>query len=64
MCINYKVFDEDLGINELKIGIGDLFCCELWDVDVWFDYCVLVIFLDGDGLFVEVGVFGFWLKFI
>ncbi|KWD57253.1 SOS response-associated peptidase family protein [Burkholderia cepacia] len=64
MCTNYKAPNEDPGINELKIGIGDLFRRDPWDVDVWPDYRAPAILPDGDGSAVTEAVFGFWPKFM
>ncbi|RBL67824.1 DUF159 family protein, partial [Pseudomonas sp. MWU13-2625] len=64
MCTNYKAPNEDPGINELKIGIGDLFRRAPWDVDVWPDYRAPVVLPDGDGSAVTEAVFGFWPKFM
>ncbi|MBR8283629.1 SOS response-associated peptidase family protein [Burkholderia vietnamiensis] len=64
MCTNYKAPDEDPGINELKIGIGDLYRRDPWEPDVYPDYAAPIAWADGDGLSVVKAVFGFWPKFM
>ncbi|EKS9844489.1 SOS response-associated peptidase family protein [Burkholderia cepacia] len=64
MCTNYKAPDEDPGINELKIGIGDLYRRDPWEPDVYPDYAAPIVWADGDGLVVVKAVFGFWPKFM
>ncbi|KVC52318.1 SOS response-associated peptidase family protein [Burkholderia stagnalis] len=64
MCTNYRAPDEDPGISELKIGIGDLFRRDPWKVDVYPDYGAPIVRADGDGADVVKAVFGFWLKFM
>ncbi|OXI89094.1 DUF159 family protein [Burkholderia sp. AU33423] len=64
MCTNYKAPNEDPGINELKIGIGDLYRRDPWEPDVYPDYAAPIAWADGDGLGVVKAVFGFWPKFM
>jgi len=64
VCTNYKAPDEDPGINELKIGIGDLYRRDPWEPDVYPDYAAPIAWADGDGLSVVKAVFGFWPKFM
>lgn len=64
MCTHYQAPDEDPGINELKIGIGDLFRRTPWKLDVWPDYPAPAVLPDGDGAAVVAGVYGFWPKFV
>ncbi|QJP72365.1 SOS response-associated peptidase family protein [Burkholderia glumae] len=64
MCTNYKAPNEDPGINELKIGIGDLYRRDPWELDVYPDYAAPIAWADGDGLGVIKAVFGFWPKFM
>lgn len=64
MCTNYRAPDEDPGISELKIGIGDLFRRDPWDLDVYPDYGAPIVYADGDGAAVVKAVFGFWPKFM
>ncbi|UQO35518.1 SOS response-associated peptidase [Burkholderia cepacia] len=64
MCTNYKAPDEDPGINELKVGIGDLYHRDPWELDVYPDYAAPIAWADGDGLGVVKAVFGFWPKFM
>lgn len=61
MCTHYRAPDEDPGISELKIGIGDLFRRDPWAPDVYPDYAAPVARADGDDL---EAVFGFWPKFM
>ncbi|MXN73259.1 DUF159 family protein [Burkholderia sp. 4701] len=64
MCTNYRAPDEDPGISELKIGIGNLFRRDPWEVHVYPDYGAPIVHADGDGAAVAKTVFGFWLKFM
>ncbi len=64
VCTHYRAPDEDPGISELKIGIGDLFRRDPWAPDVYPDYAAPVARADGDGLEVVAAVFGFWPKFM
>ncbi|RQT33418.1 SOS response-associated peptidase family protein [Burkholderia contaminans] len=64
MCTNYKAPTEYPGINELKIGIGDLYRRDPWEPDVYPDYAAPIAWADGDGLGVVKAVFGFWPKFM
>ncbi|MBR7920202.1 SOS response-associated peptidase family protein [Burkholderia vietnamiensis] len=64
MCTTYRAPNEDPGINELKIGIGDLFHRDPWPLDVWPDYPAPVVLPDGDDAMVVEGVYGFWPKFM
>ncbi|MGU7775552.1 SOS response-associated peptidase family protein [Burkholderia sp. MR1-5-21] len=64
MCTNYRAPDEDPGISELKIGIGDLFRRDPWEPDVYPDYAAPIACAQGDGLAVVKAVFGFWPKFM
>ncbi|RQT87047.1 SOS response-associated peptidase family protein [Burkholderia cepacia] len=64
MCTNYKAPDEDPGINELKIGIGDLYRRDPWEPDVYPDYAAPIAWADGGALGVVKAVFGFWPKFM
>ncbi|RQR54038.1 DUF159 family protein [Burkholderia sp. Bp9125] len=64
MCTNYRAPDEDPGISELKLGIGDLFRRDPWAPDVFPDYAAPIACADGDGLAVVKAVFGFWPKFL
>ncbi|AXF21329.1 DUF159 family protein [Burkholderia pyrrocinia] len=64
MCTNYKAPNDDPGINELKIGIGDLFRRDPWDVDVWPDYRAPAVLANGRGSVVVAGVYGFVPKFL
>ncbi|RQR81454.1 MULTISPECIES: SOS response-associated peptidase family protein [unclassified Burkholderia] len=64
MCTNYKAPDADPGINELKVGIGDLYRRDPWELDVYPDYAAPIAWADGDGLGVVKAVFGFWPKFM
>ncbi|MCA8162504.1 SOS response-associated peptidase family protein [Burkholderia cepacia] len=64
MCTNYKAPSEDPGINELKIGIGDLYRRDPWEPEVYPDYAAPIAWADGDGLGVVKAVFGFWPKFM
>ncbi|MBN3817712.1 SOS response-associated peptidase [Paraburkholderia sp. Se-20369] len=64
MCTNYRAPDEDPGISELKLGIGDLFRRDPWAPDVYPDYAAPIACADGDGLAVVTAVFGFWPKFM
>lgn len=64
MCTNYKAPDEDPGINELRIGFGDLYRRDPWEPDVYPDYAAPIAWADGDGLGVAKAVFGFWPKFM
>lgn len=64
VCTNYKAPTEDPGINELKIGIGDLYRRDPWEPDVYPDYAAPIAWGDGDGLGVVKAVFGFWPKFL
>ncbi|KUZ32985.1 SOS response-associated peptidase family protein [Burkholderia territorii] len=64
MCTNYKAPDEDPGISELRIGIGDLYRRDPWEPDVYPDYAAPIAWADGDGLGVVKAVFGFWPKFM
>ncbi|VWC58284.1 gp33 [Burkholderia contaminans] len=64
MCTNYKAPTEDPGINELRIGIGDLYRRDPWEPDVYPDYVAPIAWADGDGLGVVKAVFGFWPKFM
>ncbi|POM20654.1 gp33 [Burkholderia cepacia] len=64
VCTNYKAPDEDPGINELRIGIGDLYRRDPWEPDVYPDYAAPIAWSDGDGLGVVKAVFGFWPKFM
>jgi len=64
MCTNYKAPNEDPGIDELKIGFGDLYRRDPWEPDVYPDYTVPIVWADGDGVGVVKAVFGFWPKFM
>ncbi|KVL62493.1 hypothetical protein WT01_00010 [Burkholderia cepacia] len=64
MCTNYKAPDEDPGINELKIGIADLYRRDPWEPDVYPDYAAPIAWADGGALGVVKAVFGFWPKFM
>ncbi|VWD22571.1 SOS response-associated peptidase family protein [Burkholderia contaminans] len=64
MCTNYKAPNEDPGINELKIGIGDLYRRDPWELHVYPDYGAPIVHTDVDGPTVTKAVFGFWPKFM
>ncbi len=64
MCTHYRAPDEDPGISELKIGIGDLYRRDPWAPDVYPDYAAPLARADGDGLAVVAAVFGFWPQFM
>ncbi|WP_048989334.1 SOS response-associated peptidase family protein [Burkholderia cenocepacia] len=64
MCTNYKAPGEDPGISELKIGIGDLYRRDPWELHVYPDYAAPIAYASGDGLGVVKAVFGFWPKFM
>ncbi|KVR33730.1 hypothetical protein WK15_02015 [Burkholderia ubonensis] len=64
MCTNYRAPDEDPGISELKLGIGDLFRRDPWEPDVYPDYAAPIVCADGDGVAAVKAVFGFWPKFM
>ncbi|CAB3762478.1 hypothetical protein GQ57_11275 [Burkholderia sp. MSh2] len=64
MCTHYRAPDEDPGISELKIGIGDLYRRDPWQPDVYPDYPAPLVRAAGDGLEVAAAVFGFWPKFM
>ncbi|HDR9147384.1 TPA: SOS response-associated peptidase family protein, partial [Burkholderia vietnamiensis] len=64
MCTNYQAPGEDPGISELKLGIGDLYRRDPWDLDVYPDYAAPIAYAAGDGLEVVKAVFGFWPKFM
>lgn len=64
MCTNYKAPDEDPGINELKIGIGDLYRRDPWELHVYPDYAAPIAYAAGEGLSIVKAVFGFWPKFM
>ncbi|WP_175908720.1 SOS response-associated peptidase family protein [Burkholderia sp. BCC1640] len=64
MPSNYKAPGEDPGINELRIGIGDLYRRDPWEPDVYPDYAAPIAWAAGDGLGVVKAVFGFWPKFM
>lgn len=64
MCTNYKAPNEDPGIDELKLGIGDLYRRDPWEPDVYPDYAAPIAWAEGDGLGVVKAVFGFWPKFM
>lgn len=53
MCTNYRAPDDDPGISELKIGIGDLFRRDPWEIHAYADYGVPIVHADGDGAAVE-----------
>ncbi|MFP3560118.1 DUF159 family protein, partial [Paraburkholderia sp. SIMBA_049] len=50
MCTHYRAPDEDPGISELKLGIGDLFRRDPWEPDVYPDYVAPIARADGDGV--------------
>lgn len=64
VCTHYRAPDEDPGISELKIGIGDLYRRDPWAPDVYPDYAAPIARAAGDGLEVVAAVFGFWPKFM
>ncbi|KVA71122.1 hypothetical protein WM36_02090 [Burkholderia ubonensis] len=64
MCTNYRAPDEGPGISELKIGIGDLYCRDPWDLEVYPDYGVPIVYADRGDADVVKAVFGFWPKSI
>ncbi|NIE56451.1 MULTISPECIES: SOS response-associated peptidase family protein [unclassified Burkholderia] len=51
-------------MNELKIGIRDLYRRAPWEPDVYPDYAAPIASADGEGLGVVKAVFGFWPKFM
>ncbi|KVM69928.1 hypothetical protein WJ61_22520 [Burkholderia ubonensis] len=64
MCTNYRAPDEDPGISELKIGIGDLYRRDPWDLEVYPDYGAPIVYADRGDADVVKAVFGFWPKFM
>lgn len=60
----YRAPGEDPGISELKIGIGDLYRRDPWELHVYPDYAAPIAYASGDGLGVVKAVFGFWPKFM
>lgn len=64
MCTNYRAPDEDPGISQLKIDLGELYRRKPWKRDVWPDYDAPMVAADPIARDGVVAVYGFWPKFM
>ncbi|WP_321820903.1 MULTISPECIES: SOS response-associated peptidase [unclassified Burkholderia] len=58
MCTNYRAPNEDPGISELKLGIGDLYQRTPWEPEIWPDYAAPIVRAGGDCAEAVIANFG------
>ncbi|RQS30251.1 DUF159 family protein [Burkholderia sp. Bp8992] len=62
MCTNYRAPDEDPGLSELKIGLGDLWREKPWEREIYTDYLAPIVRLNEGRPEALLANFGFWPK--
>ncbi|CAJ3421977.1 gp33 [Burkholderia pseudomallei] len=62
MCTQYRAPDEDPGLSELRISLGDLWRRTSWEQEVYTDYLAPIVRMRDDGAEALLANFGFWPK--